>query len=365
MNSLDAGLLLNFVNQPDTIQTPFVLQTDEDRGAVPIQVRPATVPSWSREPEAFSDYLPQALIMEAPGRQRIRLYCPKATVSTVRLLVQGGSSKRLGRRQKPIVETLIWVRGQNRKLRYHYDQPTITIVDHTRFFNADGQESPLPVYDQSTGTFHHAQEVTGALVVRYAPGFLLYEIEYDVGESQIPAEWLREMKLAWLAGNIHTATIPPVRVIAMGTSEADQLTFPRIFWPSHAMTRTGYRSTVTPQVKPNGSGYTVQPQGFTDPCWQRCKEKIQPNGNQLSAAQMQAVRNCVAAEKSPKYHYVEASRIIRTERLFAPDNADLYIDVARPVEIVMRLQRADEGVCDNHPPPSCCPELRLRFDSGL
>lgn len=363
MSTLDTHLLLNFVNQADTVQEPFFLQLDENRGAIPLQVRPLTVSSWTRASEEYETYLDRALVMEARGRQRVRLYCAKALVSSCRLLVQGGSYQRLGRRQQPILETLVWVRASSRRLRYHHDRPSMRIIEQTRFFSVDGQETSLPQYDQATGSFHHSMEVTGALVVEYSPGFTLYEIEYDTGEAQVPAEWFREMKLAWLAGNLFNATIPPVRIIAMGPKQADQLAFARDFWPSHSSVRTGYRSAVIPHVEPDGEGYQVKPT-LDDPCLQRCKEKIQPHGSYLTAAQMQAVRNCVEAEKSPKYQYVEESRTTRIERISAPDNPDVYIDVARPLELVMQLKRADGGVCDNHSPSGCCPELRLRFANG-
>ncbi|MEO5332860.1 MAG: hypothetical protein H7839_12625 [Magnetococcus sp. YQC-5] len=362
MNTLDTGVTLNFVSQQTTHREPFILQTGKDRGKTPLMVRPVVVHAWTRDPSEYEAQLSEALVMESPGRQRVRLYCSQAQAPVVRMLVHGGASKALGRRHEPLLETLTWVQANTRQLRFFYDQPTMRIVDHTRFFLNNGQETQLPDYDQQTGTFHHPHAVTGALVVEYFPGFTLYEIEYDTGAAQISPEWFREIQQAWLAGNIHNATIPEVRVIAMGTNEVDQITFARDFWPAQTMVRTGYTTTSKPEIIPTPDGYRIKSLP-SDPCWSRCKEQIQPDGPLLSAAQMVALQNCVDAEKSPKYHYVEESRSVKTERIYAPDSPDVYIDVARPVELVMKLKRADGGICTNQAPPGCCPELRLRFGS--
>ncbi|MBF0127569.1 MAG: hypothetical protein HQM02_10210 [Magnetococcales bacterium] len=364
MTTLEAGLRLDFVPRRELNREPFVLQTVTDRGSQPIQVRPMYVPAWTRDPREYADYLEQALVMEVPGRRRVRLYCSRTLARNARLLVLGGTHQPLGRRQEPLLEILTWVRANTRRLRFCHDQPAMRIVDHTLFYNALGEETSLPDYDQESGTFHHPQEVTGAVLVEYFPGFSLYDIEYDTGAGQIPAEWFREIRLSWLAGNIHHAAIPPVRVIALGPQSADQLSFPRDFWPEHASVRTGYRSSYTPQIESTSQGYKVTPQALEDPCWRRCKELVQPDGSYLTAAEMQAIRDCVQAEKTPKYHYVEESRTIRVERVTAPDNPEIYLDVARPVELVMRLKRADGGVCDNQAASGCCPELRLRFSGG-
>ncbi|MBF0189789.1 MAG: hypothetical protein HQL99_01405 [Magnetococcales bacterium] len=365
MTILEAGLRLDFSPHAQSDQEPFELRLSQDRGSVPVQVRPATVPSWTRTHalEAYADWLDEALIQESPGLKRVRLYCSDNAAARTRLTVHGGTPTPLGRRHEPLIETLVWVQSHARRLRYGHDRPQARILDHTRFYDLQGQECPLPEFDPESGTFHHPREVTGALVVEYAPGFSLYEISYDTGASQLPAEWFRELKLAWLAGNIHDATPPMVRVIAIGPNAADQLSFNRDFWPTHAGTQTGYRARSPEPFTPEGSGYRYVPTpGKT--CWDRCKHLIQPHSSLLTQQEMIAVRNCVETQNTPRFHYVEESRVVRTERVFAPDNPELYIDVARPVELVMKLKRADGGLCDHNTPSGCCPELTLRFSNA-
>lgn len=363
MTMLESQLLLEFAprNDPQGGE-PYELRLAEDRGAQPVQVRPVVVPSWNRSqaPEEYAPWLDQALIQELPGRKRIRLYCSGQAASQTKLLVQGGTPIHLGRRAEPLIETLVWVRASSKRLRYFHDNPTVRIIDHTRFYDNRGEPCPLPEYDAGSGSFRHAREVTGALVVEYTPGFSLYEIVYDTGESQLPAAWFREMQLAWLAGNIQDATIPTVQVIAIGPHRADQLAFSRDFWPIHAATATGYRSRTSEPFQKQENGYLYTGSSDND-CWTKCKQKIQPEAILLTREELEAVRRCVEAEQSPKFHYVESARKEFTERIFATDNPELYLEVARPVELTLRLQRADDGVCTTQAPTGCCPELTLRF----
>ncbi|MBF0180713.1 MAG: hypothetical protein HQM03_11890 [Magnetococcales bacterium] len=361
MTTLAAGLKLDFAPHWERNREPFALQAAVDPGGSPVQVRPFTVPAWTLDPTQYEGFLDQALVMEESGRRRVRLYCADALAGGVRLLVLGGAHRNLGRRQEPMLEILSWTQAATRRLRFHHDQPAVRLVDRTAFYNDRGEEVGAPEYDQASGAFHHPQEVTGALLVEYRPGFTLYEIEYDTGAAQIPPEWFREMKLAWLAGNIHQAAIPPVRVIAIGTRAADQISFAREFWPYHSSVLTGFRSVRAPTFETTDNGYKITPKPLDDPCWQRCKEMIRPNDPYLTAAELVALHDCVQRGKNPKFQYVEESRSVRVERLFAPDNPEVWLDVARPVELVMKLQRADSGVCDGQAPSGCCPELRLRF----
>ncbi|MBF0212195.1 MAG: hypothetical protein HQM00_01380 [Magnetococcales bacterium] len=365
MTSLQTELRLDFAPQAQSHPESFELRAIEERGSVPLQVRPVLVPAWTRTDalEEYAPWLDKALIQIAPGRKRVRLYCSREVASRSRLTVQGGVPLPLGRRQEPLVETLVWVQTHSKRLRHFHDRPQARILDHTRFYDRDGQELPLPEYDPDSASFHHPQAVTGALVVEYTPGYSLYEIVYDSGEAQLSAEWFREMKLAWLAGNIHDATIPVVRVIAIGPEMVDQLTFTRNFWPSHAGVRTGFRALDDEPFVREGDGYRYIPRADHS-CWERCKERVQPDRALLTTKEMIAVRNCVSAEQAPRFHYVEESRVVRTERISAPDNPELYIDVARPVELVMKLKRADDAVCDQQPPAGCCPEITLRFSGA-
>lgn len=362
MNAITAGLKVDFISR--LAQEPFVLQSGDDQGSVPIRVRPMVVGSWTRTQGVYDDFLDQALLMTAHGSRRVRLYCAEAVAPGVRFTVAGGSHRCLGRRWGTVTETLTWVRSQTRRLPFFYDAPQAKVVDHTRFFDNDGQEAALPDYHPGQGAYHHPQAVTGAMVVEYQPGFSLYEVQYDTGESRILPARFREMKLAWLAGNIGDVEVPPVLVIAMAQGQAAQLALPRDFWPHRAWARQGYSfAPQEPELIPDGAGYRLQETRATHACWVACKEKIRPDGNFLTAADVEAIRACVEQSQSPIYHYVETARSTRVERIFDPNDDSVYIDVERPTELKMRYQRADDGPCDQAPPVSCCPELTLRFKS--
>ncbi|MEO5345865.1 MAG: hypothetical protein H7834_05745 [Magnetococcus sp. YQC-9] len=360
MTALEASLQLAFPPLSQTVHEPFELRLFTDRGARPVQVRPALVPAWTWEHplEAYAKWLDGALLQQAPGHRRIRLYCTRAAAEKTRLTVMGGTAIDLGRRQEVLIETLVWVRATTKRLRYCYDQPEARIFEHSRFFDAQGRETELPHYDPESATFTHAAAVTGALVVEYTPEFTLYEITYDSGFSQTTPEIWRDMRLAWLAGSIHDAAVPPVRIIAVGPTSADQLTFSRDFWPARADTATGFKASDIVPFSKEGSSYRYKPSGDSS-CWDRCKQRIQPDSSLLSEREMTAIRNCVQTAQNPRFQYVEESRVTRLERIFAPDNPQLYIDVARTVEMVLKLKRADDNPCEAQ--SGCCPELTLRF----
>lgn len=363
MTTSVASLKLDFTARQ--AREPFVLTEGDDQGSVPLRVYPMMVNSWSRKPGAYDALLDDTLHMKSPGIRRIRLYCPVRSAVETRLLVHGGRQHYLGRRKEPRVETLTWTRNQSRTLRFFYDQPDVNILEQTRFFDNNGNETSPPQYVPSQGVFCHAQEVTGAMVVTYQPGFSLYEIQYDTGEEQVTEKAFREIKLAWLAGNIRDAPIPLVRVIAINNKNATQLTFQRNFWPEHSAARQWFQEDVKePAMTPVTGGFRVDPKGVRDPCWSRCKEKVRPDDNYLTAEDRQAILDCVEQGNNPLYHYVESKRTIKIERLYSQNDPEVYVDVERPVELVFRFQRADDSPCADHSPPSCCPELVLRFKSN-
>ena len=363
MTASVASLKIDFMaSQP---REPFVLTLGDDQGSVPLRVYPMVVNSWTRKPGSYDALLANALSMQSPGVRRVRLYCPVRLAVETRLLVHGGRQRYLGRRKEPRVETLTWNRDLACSLRFFYDRPDISILEQTRFFDNDGNETSPPEYIPSQGLFRHAQEVTGALVVEYLPGFSLYEIKYDSGEEQVTQKAFREMKLAWLAGNIRDAIIPLVRVIAISSKNATQLTFPRSFWPEHSAARQWFQEEAKePEMLPVACGFRVNPGGATDPCWSRCKEKIKPDDNYLTQADRQAILDCVEQGKRPLYHYVEKKRSVKIERIYSHNDPEVYVDVERPVELVFRFQRADDSPCVDPSPPGCCPELVLRFQSN-
>ena len=356
---------LNLDVQVDQPQEPFLLKAEDDQGTIPLQLHPLEVNYWTRQQGVYDAELHNALQMKTPGVRRIRLYCSATSMAGVRLLVHGGKHRYLGRRQEPLIETLTWNRTQTRFLRFFYGQPGITILEQTAFVDNAGQETSAPHYLPAQGRFHHTQEVTGAMVVEYRPGFSLYEITYDTGEEQVSEQVFRAMKLAWLAGNIRDASIPLVRVIAITAHDATQLVFSRRFWPEHSFAQHGFQyEPEEPEMVSVEGGFYVQDHAFQDPCWSRCRQKIQPDASILTWEERQAILDCVARERQPRYHYIENTRTVKTERIYSQDNPSVYVDVERPVELMFQLRRADQSTCPDRLPSNCCPELVLRFKSN-
>lgn len=356
MNTLSAGYTLDFLHQRQI--SPFKLACGDELGCSPLQVRPKVVGYWSRNPDRFGGQIQTTLTMTQPGVQRIRLYCSEAIARSARLIVHEGEAVSLGRRQEEIIETLTWTRKQNQSLRYPHDAPSARVVDQTRFFNGNGMEVDPPIFLQNRGLFHHAQEVTGALVVAYQPGFTLFEVTYGLGEGQMTPERLREMKLAWLAGNIRDCDIPPVRVIALAEGYADQLTFPRRFWPEGALGRRGYALDAPP---PNRDSLWET----RDTCWERCWQSITGGVFPISSEQYRAIEACVESAQQPThFQYVETDRKTKVEKIFHPDDAEIYVEVERPVTLTMRLERADgHPFCDREEGSyPYLPELVFRFN---
>ncbi|MBF0462783.1 MAG: hypothetical protein HQL87_15510 [Magnetococcales bacterium] len=299
---------------------PFVLVADHAPGSLPVQVYPLQIDAWSQQPGIYEAYLPLALRLKAWGLRRIRLYCSSRSDNEVRLVVGGGGYRRLGRMGETRIETVTWVQTQTQSLRFFYDQPAVTILESTRFFDNNGQETTQPVYLPESGAFYHAQPVTGALVVAYQPGYLLYEIEYDTGESAMSAAEFQAVKLAWLAGNIHDATIPPVRVMAISRQQATQVTFPRSFWPACSSARLLFRDT-------------------------------------------EADQTCADSNGPESYQYVESKRETKAERIYSHNDPNTYVDILRTVAIAFELKPVNGGVCADAAASGQSATLNLRFQN--
>lgn len=296
---------------------PFVLTTGDDPGSRPVQVQPLQVTVWSQYPGMYDHYLLQALRLKSPGMRRIRLYCSNRSPTAVRLVAHGGGAVRcLGRRREPILETITWLQEQSHPLRYGYDQPAVTIRECTRFFDHAGNAVARPTYLPALGTFRHAQPVTGAMVVEYSPSFFLYEVEYSTGEGEVSAHAFQAVKLAWLAGNIRDAAIPPVRVIALSDPQAAQLSFPRTFWPEHASASYAFQDT-------------------------------------------ERVQHCIDQNGVPTYQYVESKRETSTERIYSKSDPNNYVDVRRAVAISFERQPVSGEVCAEEGPALGAKEMRM------
>ncbi|MBF0401477.1 MAG: hypothetical protein HQL90_11990 [Magnetococcales bacterium] len=354
---------------PPQRESPFVLSTAPDLGNRPVQLYPMQVSAWSQRAGLYDPLLPMAVRTQSMGMRRVRLYCSERPEQDVRLVVHGGGAVRaLGRRTEPRLETLTWLQSHDQSLRYYYNQPKATIVESTRFFDNNGQEVAKPLYDPAQGLFHHAQPVTGALVVSYEPGFFLYEIEYDTGESEMTAKAFQAMQRAWLAGNIRDALIPPVRIIALSGQQAAQTAFPRTFWPEHSSAALLFQDEVKAPVM--GMDIHTAPGGYSvdlsrmSPCWLRCRDRLKPGATLFTQEELAAIQACVE-KNSPQqssYQYVESKRESRTERIYSRDDPDTYIDVERTIAMTLEKKSLQGGLCEGEDGQS--QTLSLRFKSN-
>ncbi|WP_130471749.1 hypothetical protein [Candidatus Magnetaquicoccus inordinatus] len=275
---------------------PFHLQLDKEIGNLPLLVHSHGVYGWSRSPSYYEADLPYALRLEKEGKQRIRLYCSERPANAVRLLVDGGSmGQLLGRRQQRVVETLTWVQSQSCYLRYHYDQPQVTIREATPFYDRNGKEVPPPLYRAEQALFQHSKVVTGALLVEYQPAYFLYEIPYGTGEELLTEKAFREIKLAWLMCDTKNAALPEVRVIALSGTQATLLSFKRDYWPPS--------STAPAQFVP--------------------AERLSPNGEHIV--------------------YLETGRETSMERIYSSQNPNNYVDVRKTHSVSFAPQNGNQG----------------------
>ena len=347
-------------------RSSFVLVAGDDLGSSPIQVKPKSVGAWSRRKDKMDRYrenyeklLPTTLQMTAPGIRRLRLYCSRETARSARLSVHVGKATTLGRRREKLIETLTWTNRQSQSLRFAYDAANPVIVDNTRFFAEDGREVDAPTLIPGQGIYHHAEPVTGAMVVEYEPEFSLYEIEYEMGEEQIDAARFREMKLAWLAGNIRDADIPPVHVTALAEGHATRIAFQRRFWQEGSTSKRGYASDKEEPTVEQMITFVED-----DPCWQACRQKVVGDKVDLEFEDYLAIQRCVEAANAPaQLQYVETARENTVKRLYDGLGGNTYIDFNYPTTLTMKLARVDGmEMCDEFDPYPYLPEIVFRFN---
>ncbi|MBF0108671.1 MAG: hypothetical protein HQL76_05810 [Magnetococcales bacterium] len=254
MSELATSLQVNFASRE--AESPFELVTgDNDQGgSAPVQVAfshlTVTVGSWG---VIFRMSQITPLQVTVPGRKRVKLYCSETAAQGVTLFVDNGpatvrvmermgiaefpreipvnTAVSLGRRSEPVVEPLTWSGEVRKRLRWFYDQPEVEILQQTVFRDRTGAVVEGPRYDPQRGEFFTRGEAFGALVVRYAAGFSLFDVVYDNGQGVASPDQFAEMQRAWSSGNITSTEIPPVRIIALSGSKAATGSFERVFWP--------------------------------------------------------------------------------------------------------------------------------------
>jgi hypothetical protein len=123
----------------------------------------------------------------------------------------------------------------------------VEIIQQTMFMDKNGTPVPSPQYDAARAEFFTAGEAFGGIVVRYSPGFSLFEVTYDNGEAVASPQLFAEMQRAWLFGNVTTAGMPPVRLVALAPNKVTTGSFERKIWPAGL-------GTIPPEVSGLSSG---------------------------------------------------------------------------------------------------------------
>ncbi|MBF0369470.1 MAG: hypothetical protein HQL52_08450 [Magnetococcales bacterium] len=296
-NKVIAGLKIDFKSIEEA--GPAALVEEIGEGATPVIVEPYGVNLYDRLYGEYDlqDYA-SSLVQREWGKRRVRLYCSSAARSGgLTVEVDDGSAKKLGTRSEKITETLIFRRARSQQLVYHYDSPSVSIIDSTDFYDNDGQKTLAPTYFSDRGEYYSAQEVTGALVVEYSPKYTLYEISYGTGEDQCSKEQWREMQFAWLTGNVNDAQIPPVTVLALTKYHAVSASLSRKFWPlsaTYEITFLGGKASI---------GATLNDGSDT------------------------------GDEESTDDQFVEQDRETIIEQIFDPGDDEIFVDVERAVAI--------------------------------
>lgn len=145
---------------------------------------------------------------------------------------QTNYAKLISRTTAPITEAITWNGEQRKRLKYFYDEPSVEVIQKTSFIDKNGDEIAAPVYDQAKGEFFTTDIASGAIVVRYSPGFSVYEITYDAGESIASDELWQKMQWQWMWGDIKKANVPPVQLIILSNKKAVVTSFEREFAPN-------------------------------------------------------------------------------------------------------------------------------------
>ena len=380
MAEVTANLQIQFASF--AADTPFELVVDdaELEGNSPVQVEypmnftmylqayaMAVMTNSAVQP---SDFEPLKKMI-SPGRKRIKIFCSLADVPHIQIFVDNGEKKYshievvqhwtktpgsnmdvsgftfgsvpmpqfvaeytstvvtakanfaapIARLSAPITEAINWTGEVRKRLKYPYDQPSVEILQQTVFRDKSGGVIPPPVYDQERGEFFTTNEATGALVVRYSPGFSVFEVVYDTGEPVAsPALW-EEMKRAWTFGSIKTAAVPPVRLVAMSNKKATTASFERMFWPE------GF-----PQVQHSNSANA----DWKDINLAAYNLKAKP-GDRTPAqtvAASQGVTTPVASTSTSSddafnLNEVPGTRQTATTRIYNPEDNTQYVDVKK------------------------------------
>ncbi|MEO5350503.1 MAG: hypothetical protein H7836_12770 [Magnetococcus sp. YQC-3] len=373
MDEISADLQIQFASHAADAPFDLVVENTDQEGDVPVHVDYISdliifMQSYNIATKNMNDIRFEPLKkMLQPGRKRIKLYCPLADLPHIRIFVDNGEKKYshievmqqwtktsgsnvgvfgftfgsvpmphfvaeytstvvtakvniavpIARLSAPITEAINWTGEVRKRLKYPYDQPSVEILQQTVFRDKNGAAIPPPVYDQQKGELFTADEATGALVVRYSPSFSVFEVVYDTGEPVAsPALW-EEMQRAWTFGNIKTAAVPPVRLVAMSDKKATTASFERMFWPQ-GFPRVQHSNSANADWKDiNLAAYNL---------------KARP-GERIPAQTVAAAQGMAPpvppSDDAFNLNEVPGTRQTATTRVYSPSDNTQYIDVKK------------------------------------
>lgn len=304
------------------------------------------------------------------GIKRIRLYCCEQRASGVQLRMYhaGDTVCSLGRRYEPFVESITWNKSKIGRLTYNYDLvDDMEVLDSTWFLDEDGNQMPLPVYDQNKQEFVSEQATTGTLVVRYTASFTLLEISYGTGKDFLSADRFDELVYRWNHGNINDAQVPLVRLMAIIPGRSAEISFQREYNPSGKPVPDQYAvpgfsvGISPPDVIYPDRGIVAQPTqkgnetadstATRRKCWKQNVSAYWPDGtlkeypcSDATAQEREAVRKCMEQPECQfTYQWVEYRRFTQPVRIFSSDNTvENYIEVQRVTAIEFKAERTDQ-----------------------
>ncbi|MBF0341469.1 MAG: hypothetical protein HQL95_10985 [Magnetococcales bacterium] len=386
MAEITTELQIQFSSFDDEMPFELVVDGTDEVGSAPVQVASTTdisvmvrafgLASWQG---AINGFVP--LRMVAPGRKRIKVYCPTDVMPAIRIIVDNGETTfrevrrveelvtwternhyyygmslrgdtpntryridvteeivdtpvnkavLIGRRYEPVVEAITWTGEVRKRLRYPYDHPGVEIIQQTTFRDKSGAIVPTPSYDPLKAEFYTEKESFGAVVVRYSPGFALYEIIYDTGQQVASTQLFEEMQRAWMFGDITKVEVPPVRLIALSDRKAVTGSFERKIWPQ-GLINVSYELTSASSAIYNQAQETY----WADP------NNISPGGTGSSNQGSTSISTADQTGTIENWTEIPGTRETMMNRLYLDSNdPNAYVDV----ELVTYLEcRDDQG----------------------
>lgn len=184
--------------------------------------------------EAFSElYTPPATIINgAPTIDSngdlhesgpIGVYQPDAqriTTNTIRFV---------SRERTTVYESITWNGDVRHSLKYPYDNPDVSLIGATNFYDKFGNLVVSPGYNKLRGEFIASTDCYGAYIVKYDPFVSVFSINYELADD---ANGVYAAKANWLNGAFSKTGLTPIYVIAVARDKSSVSAFQREFTPS-------------------------------------------------------------------------------------------------------------------------------------